>query len=494
MKFVDVLGMGRRETIFDRLVLFIALCFCVFLLRNVVGNWSVDDAYVVFGSGRDGVFRASVAPLVPFLIFVAHRFLRLDAAWFGTALCVVAYVALVISTFIVVRTWSDRVGSSLAAFTVASSPFVLPIAVHDSIVAYALLGIGGACALRGRPLFGVAFVGLSALARPECAVVGLVLVFCCSRVFGPRFGLWSACVGLGPFVAWFIWAGPVIFSDLSRAPVFAPSVIPKFSQFGLLFGVLPYVTEAVGYGIALAVGLQALLFACSACGFAINGRTPPQAATAIIVAFFLCFGVLVACGTSFAPWLCLPLGLLGAVCVSGPWVRNVESNIGLTVVRSLSVLAVAGNLVFAIPFSTNPFNDLGFLDYYPSSDARHGPSVVAASWISHHSSASAIVASVDPASLGYRSHRRVVSLRPRGGDDLVVVIAEVQALGIRAARPRYVVVDTTYGNGFDRSPALRWFGRAYVLRARLSSSRVSRYAWQSRIYELRYPRLVPKVR
>jgi hypothetical protein len=311
------------------------------------GNYALDDSFVGYANAQnlarglgftfnpgERLLTTSAPLVVPF--YAAGAVLGIDIVTLGQIVSALALVASALLAYRIALRVAPAFGAFSAAFVLVTSPFVVLLWSHESLV-WLVLALGAIELTLERRLAGGALVlGLSGLARPEAVFVAPFLLGWVYRTSGRRATLRYALVGAIPFLLWAAYALPVF------GTVFSQSIAAKHAQ--MLYGGVPYASGLLAHYIYLYanttsnVAAAFLLIALALTSAAALQTSVTREATASLVIwfcllsafyvlaqvhFFVWFGVQAAVVTAFlagAAWaapasLLGRLGKLGALCI-----------------------------------------------------------------------------------------------------------------------------------------------------------------------------------
>jgi hypothetical protein len=311
------------------------------------GNYALDDSFVGYANAQnlarglgfafnpgERLLTTSAPLVVPF--YAAGATLGIDIVTLGQIVSALALVASALLAYRIALRIAPAFGAFSAAFVLVTSPFVVLLWSHESLVWLALALGAIELSLERRFVGGALVLGLSGLARPEAIFVAPFLLGWVYRAAGRRATVRYALFAAIPFLLWAAFALPVF------GTVFSQSIAAKHAQ--MLYGGVPYASGLVAHYIYLYANTTsevaaAFLLLALALTSAAALRTPAtREATASLVIwfallsafyivaqvhFFVWFGIQAAVVTAFlagAAWaapasLLGRLGKLGALCI-----------------------------------------------------------------------------------------------------------------------------------------------------------------------------------
>jgi hypothetical protein len=296
------------------------------------GNYALDDSFVGYANAQnlargfgfafnpgERLLTTSAPLVVP--LYAAGAALHADIVQLAQIVSAIALVACGLLGYRVALRFAPPAGAFCAAFVLVTSPMVVLLWSHETLVWLALTLAALELTLLRRLPAGALALGLSALARPEALFVAPFLLALVQRDRGRRATLRYALVAALPFALWAAYALPTF------GTVFSESIAAKRAQ--LLYGGVPYLSGlwthylylyagAVSNGVA-GVLLFALPFALWAAFLARATRGP---ALALALWFSLLSAFYIAVQVHFFVWFGVQAAVLTAFAAGAPWARS----------------------------------------------------------------------------------------------------------------------------------------------------------------------------
>ncbi len=302
---------------------------------TLFGRYAIDDSFIGYANaqnlshGRGFAFNpgdrllTTSAPLVIPLYAVVEHFFGVEVVRTAQWLSATSYLVIGIISFQLGKRLTSNIAGALgSAFVFMSSPMVVLMWSHETLIWIALVLVGIELAFQERVRSASFVLGLSALVRPETLlIVPFVSYILCKRNSTIEI---LRCAGLLclPFAAWAIYAIPEFGSPISE------SVAAKHAQ--LLTSGRPYLN---GFFTTLTVlyasAIPAPLFAIASCAatfalvlpFACRQWEGPV--VAIVGWAALMFVFYISAQVHFFVWFGLQAAVLAAAAVAFP-VRLIE--------------------------------------------------------------------------------------------------------------------------------------------------------------------------
>jgi uncharacterized membrane protein len=195
-----------------------------------------------------------------------------------------ALVACALLTYRLALRLCPAFGAFCAAFVLVTSPLVVLLWSHESLVWLALTLAAVELTLQRR-VSGPVLLGLSALARPEALFVAPFLLYRVYRTAGRRATVRYALLAALPFALWAAYALPTF------GTVFSQSIAAKRAQ--MLYGGVPYLTGLVGhyvylYANATSKAAAAVLLFSLALALLAAARAPATRSATLALAVWFC--------------------------------------------------------------------------------------------------------------------------------------------------------------------------------------------------------------
>ncbi len=323
-----------------------ALCSCALFF----GNYALDDSFVGYANAQnlarglgfafnpgERLLTTSAPLVVPF--YAAGAALHGDIVALAQVLSAVALVACALLAYRLALRFAPPLGAFCAGFVLVTSPFVVLLWSHETLLWLALTLAATELTLERRFSAGAFVLGLAALTRPEAVFVAPFLLGWTWRAAGSRAALRYALVAAVPFALWAAYALPAF------GTIFSQSIAAKRAQ--LLYGGVPYLSGLVAhyvylYANATSKGIAAaLLFSLAlALGAALAGPRTRSIALALGAWFVLLSAFYIAAQVHFFVWFGVQAAVLTAFAAGGPWAAGTGPLARLGKAGALVIVAV----------------------------------------------------------------------------------------------------------------------------------------------------------
>ncbi len=241
-------------------------------------------------------------------------------------------------------------GAFCAAFVLVTSPLVVLLWSHESLVWLALTLAAVELTLQRR-VSGPVLLGLSALARPEALFVAPFLLYRVYRTAGRRATVRYALLAALPFALWAAYALPTF------GTVFSQSIAAKRAQ--MLYGGVPYLTGLVGhyvylYANATSKAAAAVLLFSLALALLAAARAPATRSATLALAVWFCLlsAFYIVAQVHFFDWFGIQAAVFTAFVAGAAWAGppSVLARLG----RLAALCIVAVNALFLVSLTRDP--------------------------------------------------------------------------------------------------------------------------------------------
>ena len=314
------------------------------------GNYALDDSFVGYSNAQnlarglgfafnpgERLLTTSAPLVVPF--YAAGAVLGIDIVTFSQIVSALALVASALLAYCIALRIAPAFGASSAAFVLVTSPFVVLLWSHESLVWLALALGAVELTLQKRFAGGALVLGLSGLARPEAVFVAPFLLGWVQRTSGRDATVRYVVFAAIPFLLWAAYALPVF------GTVFSQSIAAKHAQ--MLYGGVPYASGLIAHYIYLYANTTsnvaaAFLLLALALTLAATLRTAAtrEATSSLVIWFALLSAFYIVAQVHFFVWFGIQAAVVTAFLAGAAWAAPASLLGRLGKFGALSILAV----------------------------------------------------------------------------------------------------------------------------------------------------------
>lgn len=491
----------RREI--PAIVLLVLLALAI--VPTFYGSYAFDDSFIGYAiaknlaSGHGFSFNPGVgilttsAPLAPLVYAASSVLFKRDIVDIAQVVTLCAYLALGPLSYFLFRSFSSRLGSSLAAISLVASPFVVMLWSHESLLCLVVAIAAGNCIIRGRLVVGALFFALATLLRQEALIFVLLSAIEIWRVRGFRPSITFASIAVAPFLCWSAYA-LVTFGTVFSSTMAVKIAMGENGHFeSFLLGVANYMSycfwlEAPTFWGAIFIFCILTLSLVVRC---LEKKPLPRVAGSIVMGSLVTCAMYVAIHSAFFAWFCIPVALVIAVIVALPWsarhaVASKHKRSNLQIVASVSVVAL--HVLFLYHLKSGSFADESLVGIFPGAQFRESGFVALGKYFDRTLAANDSILYPEPGQLRYYSNRTLIDSQGLTHPGVVGYYrTEHPELTIERYRPTVILEDA-----HARYPHPPWFDRAY--RDRVGPRRFAKKTTRSvfRIFFLEDPAAIPK--
>ncbi len=480
------------------------VCLTLAIVPTFYGSYAFDDSFIGYAIAKNiasgygfffnpgvGVLTTS-APLAPLVYAVASVLFKRDIVDIAQIVTLGAYLALGPLAYVLFRSFTSRLGSSLAAISLIASPFVVMLWSHESLLCL-VAGIAAAnCIVRGRIVSGAVLFAVATLLRQEALIFVLLAAAQIWRIRGIRSACTFSSVAVAPFLCWsayaFVTFGTVFSSTM--AVKIAMGENGHFESF--LLGLANYMSYCFWLEAPTFWGAM-FVFSILTCSLVVQMREKqplPRTAGAIVIGSLITCSVYVAIHTAFFAWFSIPVALVIAVIVALPWSGNrivSERNMSKLQIGA-SVGVVALHFMFLFRLMTGSFADESLVGIFPGAQFRESGFVALGKYFDRTLAPNDSILYPEPGQLRYYSNRTLIDSQGLTHPGVVGYYRTGHPeRTIERYRPTVILEDA-----HARYPHPPWFDRAYEDRVgpRRFASKTTRSVF--RIFFLKDQAAIPK--
>lgn len=343
------------------LLLVVTICFSFF------GRYAFDDSYFGYSAAQSMVLHkgysfngdrvlSTSAPLAPPLYALFSLPFHGDIVFIAQVFSVAALLTIAFAAFVLARTICDSLGALLTAVALVTSPFVVLLWSHETLLYVACALVGLVLFSRDRHIVAAVVIGFAALFRGEALIVLPFVAALVARRFGLLEAVKFSAYGVLPFLTWCVIAVPLFGSPFSSTIASKHAQLRYVDVDSFFVGLRDFAGFMYGFTTSL-IWLHIVEIAIIACiGCVIAMKRHPWVEVAIGAWAIVAIAIYIVLQLPFYFWFCVPVGVGMAALVGFVWRRNDQSRsiILRYVGRVSAVVIVVMNVAFAMTQVISP--------------------------------------------------------------------------------------------------------------------------------------------
>ena len=492
------------------LCLFALVLIVAAIIASYFSQYALDDSFIGYvnavhlAEGKGFSFNppdrllTTSAPLMVLIYAAFLRYAHIDVVLQGQIWSAVALLLIAIFAYLNSLCYAKAFGAFAAAFVLVTSPNIIALWSHETIIATAFALIGIYLHQRHKNVFASFVLGIGALVRPEvlfCVAFLSLFLFVDGR---RKQAMWFALIGCIPYI---LWAIPALmyFGSITSSSIAAKHAQSLYVGVGYIGGLVLatrlYYGDLSGWPalgflmmtVAFPMGMGML---CMRNMLQLSGRM--MLWCAFLTIFYIVMQVY------YFAWFAMQVPILASMIAVAPWIKNwTLDRFELISMKSLSIVVLGVHAILFIRLAAVPSQKFQIQTYQGIVEPKlyDNNYYRLALYLRDHTSPHDSIAYSEIGILRYFSERTIIDNMGLATPGVAThLLAQDGVWYMKAYHPSVYVdlVDDLFIGGVASPLEYDWFARAYVLDDKIHFANQSGSLRNNfRLFRLRRPSEMP---